>query len=196
MLGHEPLQRDDIDRLGDILSDFRELGATAARTRGSARGKRCAGAADDRESCAAPREALNVGARLIAPSLAPVQATMLAPVLREIGSLPRAQGGRYPTVRSRARYVVRFGQRELCPAARVVAGSGSGIGAFYSRAETLCRQPEPSTWVTAGMAARFCWHTCIKTRRLQMRDVRFPRRWETHTHIAAHARSFSLSRDF
>jgi hypothetical protein len=126
MLGHEPLQRDDIDRLGDILSDFRELGATAARTRGSARGKRCAGAADDRESCAAPREAL-MGARLIAPSLAPVEATMLAPVLREIGSLPRAQGGRYPTVRSRARYVVRFGQRELC------RPGGCRVGQRYRR---------------------------------------------------------------
>jgi hypothetical protein len=34
MLGHEPLPRDDIERLSDILADLRELGAAAARTRG------------------------------------------------------------------------------------------------------------------------------------------------------------------
>jgi hypothetical protein len=34
MLGHKPLPRNDVERLGDILADFRELGAAAARTRG------------------------------------------------------------------------------------------------------------------------------------------------------------------
>src|SRR5262249_28275839 len=37
MLGHEPLPRDDIERLGDILANFRELGAAAARARGRRR---------------------------------------------------------------------------------------------------------------------------------------------------------------
>src|SRR5467141_1179405 len=36
--------------------------------------------------------------RLIAPSLAPVQNTSLAPVPEQAGSIPRAQGGRYRTV--------------------------------------------------------------------------------------------------
>ena len=53
MLGHEPLPRHDIERLGDILADLRELGAAAARAATSAPGERCAGAADRRESCAA-----------------------------------------------------------------------------------------------------------------------------------------------
>jgi hypothetical protein len=33
MLGHEPLPRNDIERLGDILSDLREFAAAASRSR-------------------------------------------------------------------------------------------------------------------------------------------------------------------
>ena len=33
MLGHEPLPRHDIEGLGDVLADLRQLGATAARAR-------------------------------------------------------------------------------------------------------------------------------------------------------------------
>ena len=37
MLGHEPLPRDDIERLGDILADLGELAAATARARGRRR---------------------------------------------------------------------------------------------------------------------------------------------------------------
>lgn len=46
VLGHEPLPRDDIERLGDVLADLAEFAAAAAWTRGRRRVRRSAGNID------------------------------------------------------------------------------------------------------------------------------------------------------
>jgi len=72
VLGHEPLPRHDVERLGDVLADLRELGAAAARAR---RGGRMndAPARQIRRKVApcrrAPREALHVNTRRLDLSL-------------------------------------------------------------------------------------------------------------------------------
>ncbi len=66
MLGHEPLPRHDIERLGDILADLGELAAAAARARGrrgvdDAPARQIGGKVAPRRL--APREALHLDAR-------------------------------------------------------------------------------------------------------------------------------------
>src|SRR6266566_5389539 len=66
MLGHEPLPRDDVERLGDVLADLGELAAAAAGARGR-RGvnnppaRQIGGKVAPRRR--APREALYLDAR-------------------------------------------------------------------------------------------------------------------------------------
>ncbi len=77
MLGHEPLPRDDIERLSDILPDLRELGAAAAW----ARGRRGVNDAPARQ----------IGGKVAPRRLAPREALHLHP--RRLGLfLPRSRG--------------------------------------------------------------------------------------------------------
>jgi hypothetical protein len=77
MLGHEPLPRDDIERLGDILPDLREFAAAAARTR-ARRGVNNA-------------PAWQIGGKVAPRRLAPREALHLHP--RRLGLiLPRSRG--------------------------------------------------------------------------------------------------------
>ena len=72
MLGHEPLPRHHIERLGDVLADLGELGAAAARARGRRRvddapARQMIGKVPPRRL--APREAANLNARCLGAGL-------------------------------------------------------------------------------------------------------------------------------